>query len=64
MFIELDGDSYFDNDTILEQFEDLFMLLEFKDEFFAQDIEILVNNATTHNAKSFNMSQFRKGIIY
>lgn len=61
--IELNGVNYFDKETILEQFERLFKLLEFKEEFFYHDIEILVDNATTHTAKLYNISQFRKGFL-
>ena len=62
-FIELNGDNYFDNETILEQFERLFMLIEFKEDFFGHNFDILVDNATTHSAKAFIVNEFRKGII-
>ena len=61
-FIELNGENYFDNDTILEQFERLFQLIEFKEDFFDHEIDILVDNATTHTAKEFRLNEFRKGI--
>lgn len=35
--------------------------MEFKEEFRFHDIEILVDNATTHTAKPFSISDFRKG---
>ena len=59
-FIELNGSNYFENDTILEQFERFFKLLKFKTEYSDRQIIILVDNATTHTAKAFNISQFRK----
>ena len=59
-FIELNGENYFDNETILEQFERLFILLEFKEDFFYHEIDILVDNATTHTAKAFKLHEFRK----
>ena len=39
----------------------LFMLLEFKQDYFYHEIEILVDNATTHTAKAFKIYEFRKG---
>lgn len=55
-------DGYFDNDTILAQFERLFQMLEFKTEFnhpIKHDIEILVDNATTHTAAEVKIDDFR-----
>ena len=49
VFAHLGVDSYFDNSVILFQFERLFKLLEFKGEYRNHTIEILVDNATTHN---------------
>ena len=43
-------DWYFDNSVILFQFEHLFKLLEFKEEYRHCTIEILVDNAKTHTA--------------
>lgn len=63
-FLELNGDNYFDNETILEQFERLFKLIQFKKEFAGHDIELLVDNATTHTAKAYKISQFRKSNIF
>ena len=63
-FIELNGENYFDNETILEQFERLLILLKFKQEFFHHDFDILVDNATTHTAKPFKLTDFRKGILF
>jgi hypothetical protein len=62
-FLELNGDSYFDNETILEQFERLFKLIRFKTEYTGHDIELLVDNATNHTAKAYKISQFRKSNI-
>jgi hypothetical protein len=43
--IHVGRDAYFDNQTILEQFERLFQLLEFKDEFKGHTVEVIVDNA-------------------
>ena len=62
--IVLDGVNYFNNDTILEQFERLFQMIEFCEALKDHDIELLVDNATTHTAKAFNINDFRKGSGY
>jgi len=59
--IALDGTNYFDNETILAQFERFFQLLQFKEEFKNHDFEILVDNATTHTTNPYNINQFAKG---
>ena len=46
-------DLYFDNETILNQFERLFQLLPFKTEYKGHDFEIVVDDARTHSAKEF-----------
>lgn len=56
------SDNYFDNSTILAQFERLFKLLEFKECFKNHRIEIVVNNARTHSARTYNVLDFGKGI--
>ena len=60
--INIGTNYYFDNNTILEQFERLFQMLEFKKEFRNNDIEIIVDNARTHSAKSYNLNDFGKSI--
>ncbi len=60
-FIALNGDNYFDNETILFQFERLFKLLKFKKDFDGFHFEFLVDNATTHTTKEFSIDTFRKG---
>ena len=51
--IDIEMDAYFDNDTILSQFERLFQMLEFKQEYRENQIEIILDNARTHtNYKS------------
>jgi hypothetical protein len=60
--INIGTDYYFDNNTILEQFERLFQMLEFKKEFKNNDIEIIVDNARTHTAKSYSLNDFGKSI--
>jgi len=62
--IELDGTNYFDSDGILEQFERLFTLLKFKDDYEGYDIELMIDNARTHTAKPFSINDFRKGTGY
>ncbi|CAF4218138.1 unnamed protein product, partial [Rotaria sp. Silwood2] len=54
-------DAYFDNNIILLQFERLFKLLEFKEEYRNHKIEVLVDNARTHTAKEYNINDFGKG---
>jgi hypothetical protein len=58
--IVLDGVNYFNNDTILEQFERLFQMIEFCEVLKDYDIEILVDNATTHTSKAFNINDFQR----
>ena len=53
---------YFDNETILNQFERLFQLLPFKTEYKGHDFEVIVDNARTHSAKEFNLNGFGKKI--
>ncbi|CAF4797658.1 unnamed protein product [Rotaria sp. Silwood1] len=60
--INVGQDSYFDNATILEQFERLFQLLEFKEEYKDHVIECVVDNARTHSAKSHSLLDFGKSI--
>ncbi|CAF4179675.1 unnamed protein product, partial [Rotaria sordida] len=55
-------DAYFDNDTILEQFERLFQLLEFKQEYKHHQIEIIVDNARTHTTKAYSLQKFAKRV--
>ena len=58
----LNQNNYFDNETILEQLERLFKLIYFKKEYVSHDI-VMVDNATTHTAKAFKISHFRKSWI-
>ena len=60
--IHIGKDSYFDNMTILEQFERLFQLLQFKEEYKGHRIECIVDNARTHTAKSHSVLDFGKSI--
>ena len=60
--INLGTDGYFDNETILCQFERLFQTLEFKRDYQHHHIEIIVDNARTHTAKAYSLQQFRKNI--
>ena len=54
-------DPYFDNSIILLQFEHLFKLLKFKEEYQNHKIEILVDNARTHTTKPFSINDFGRG---
>lgn len=59
-WIEPKKDNYFDNRVILQQFERFFKLMQFKEEFKGCEIEILVDNATTHSAKIYDVNMFNK----
>jgi transposase len=59
-YIEPKKDSYFNNEIILRQFERLFKLVKFKKSFYHHDIEILVDNATTHVAKVYDLNLISK----
>ena len=63
VFAHLGVDSYFDNSVILVQFERLFKLLEFKEEYRNHTIEILVDNATTQTAKNYSINDFGKSSV-
>lgn len=55
-------EGYFNNETILSQFERLFQMLEFKTDFnhpVKHDIEVLVDNATTHTTLTVKLDDFR-----
>lgn len=58
--INVGQDGYFDNSTVLQQFERLFQLLEFKEEYKHHTIECVVGNARTHSAKSHSLLDFGK----
>ena len=59
-WLETGKDNYVDNETILEQFERLFILLKFKKCFSHASIEIIVDNARTHSAKQYDLMRFNK----
>ncbi len=55
-------DKYFNSDTVLNQFERLFKMLEIKKEYYfpvKHTIEIFVDNARTHTAQLVNINDFR-----
>ena len=56
--INVGGQGYFDNGTILAQFERLLQLVGFKEEFKGHQIEVVVDNARTHSAREYNISDF------
>ena len=47
---------------ILCQVERLFQLIEFKENYKNHQIEVLVDNARTHTAKSYSLQDFGKNI--
>jgi hypothetical protein len=51
-------DAYFDNQTILNQFERLFKLLQFKKDFKNHSIEVVVDNARTHTCREYSLHDF------
>jgi len=53
-------DNYFDNESILLQFERLLKLLQFKEDYRGHNIHILVDNATTHSTKEYSVHDFGK----
>ena len=53
-WIEPKKDNYFDNKVILRQFERLFILLKYKEDFKDFEFEILIDNARTHRAKTYD----------
>lgn len=60
--INIGGDSYFDNETVLSQFKRLFQMLEFKTNYKGHHIDIIVDNARTHTACEYNIDSFGKRI--
>ena len=60
--INVGGEVYFDNETILSQFQHLFRMLEFKTEYPGHQIDILTDNAKTHTARLYNIYDFGKSI--
>ena len=55
-------EGYFDNDSVLRQFERLFQMIEFKKEFnfpIKHDIEVVVDCARTHTKMEVNINDFR-----
>lgn len=62
--IILNGQNYFDNETILEEFERLFKIIQFLEALKDHNVEILVDNATTHTTKKYSLNQFRKNEGY
>lgn len=59
--IALDGQNYFTNNSILSQFERLFKMLPFKKEFKGHQVELLVDNATTHSVREYTINDFGRG---
>lgn len=60
--INIGSDAYFNNETILGQFERLFQMLEFKEDYKHHQIDIIVDNARTHTTKAYSLQDFGKSI--
>ena len=60
--INVGEQGYFDNQTILAQFERLCQLLSFQEEYKDHEIQVVVDNARTHSAREYNVDDFRKRI--
>ena len=60
--LNIGTDGYFDKETILCQVERLFQLIELKENYKNHQIEVLVDNARTHTAKSYSLQDFGKNI--
>ncbi|CAF2069536.1 unnamed protein product [Rotaria magnacalcarata] len=56
--MNIGGNNYFDNETILKQFERLFQLLYFKVDYKDHDFVCLVDNARTHTAAEYSVNDF------
>ena len=59
-WIEPGKDRYFNNEIVLEQFERLFILLKYKKIFKNKKIVLIVDNATTHKAKKYDVNLLNK----
>ena len=55
--INIGVDGYFDNETILSQFERLFQLISFKEDFKSHQVEVVVDNARTVNIPLMNSAK-------
>ena len=60
--INVGVECYFNNETILSQFERLFQLISFKQDFEGHQVEVVVDNARTHSAREYSLNEFSKGI--
>jgi hypothetical protein len=58
--IVIGTDNYFNNESILSQFERLFKLLQFKNDYRGHNIHILVDNATIYTTRSYSDHDFGK----
>ena len=60
--INVGQDGYFDNNTVLTQFERLLALLSFKRDVKDLEIEVVVDNARTYSAREYSVNDFSKVI--
>ena len=58
--INLGCDVYFDNETMLNQFERMLQLLSLKRKYKDHDLEIVVDNARIQSAKELSLNDFGK----
>jgi hypothetical protein len=56
--VTVGGDCYFNNETVISQFERLFKLLPFKQAYANHSFVCLVDNATTHTKAEFTLNDF------
>ncbi|CAF3885734.1 unnamed protein product [Rotaria magnacalcarata] len=60
--INVGVEGYFNNEVILSQFERLFQLVSFKQNFEGHQFEVVVGNARTYSAREYSINEFSKGI--
>ncbi|CAF1911762.1 unnamed protein product, partial [Rotaria magnacalcarata] len=60
--INVGVEGYFNNEVILSQFERLFQLVSFKQDFEGHQFEVVVDNARTYSAREYSINEFNKGI--
>ncbi|CAF1083035.1 unnamed protein product [Rotaria magnacalcarata] len=60
--INVGVEGYFNNEVILSQFERLFQLVSFKQDFEGHQFEVVVGNARTYSAREYSINEFSKGI--
>jgi transposase len=59
-FIQPGKDNYFSSEVVLSQFRRLFIMLKYKKLFGNNKIQVMVDNATTHTAKQYDINLISK----